>query len=170
MQPTALRSHRFCTAEFPTEIPQVRVRGDVPHKKLLGQAGKNRWEQADSRDIQEWMQWLLSRGSDSYASNQFRALQQFFRWLAAEEGLPSLVTGLRPPHVADKPIPVFTGRELAGIERACVAAPVPAPLQPYLAGPRRPGRRPDGTQRLVLPADAPPLRGQRPCRPRPPDL
>jgi site-specific recombinase XerD len=86
---------------------------------LLGQAGKNRWEQADSRDIQEWMQWLLGRGSDSYASNQFRALQQFFRWLAAEEELPSPVTGLRPPHVADKPVPVFTGRELAGIERAC---------------------------------------------------
>jgi hypothetical protein len=41
---------------------------------LLGQAGKNCWEQADSRDIQEWMQWLLGRGSDSYASNQFRAL------------------------------------------------------------------------------------------------
>ena len=86
---------------------------------LLSRAGKTAWEQAGWRDIQEWMQWLLARGSDSYASNQFRALQQFFKWLAAEEDLPSPVAGLRPPRVADKPVPVFTGRELAGIERAC---------------------------------------------------
>ena len=51
-----------------------------------------------------------------------------------------------------------------------VAAPVPAPLQPHLAGPRRAGRRPDGAERLVLPADAPPLRRQRPHRARPPQL
>ena len=49
-------------------------------------------------------------------------------------------------------------------------APVPAPLQPHLAGPRRRRGGPDGTQRLDLPADAPPLRRQRPQRPRPPHL
>ncbi|MGH3258347.1 MAG: hypothetical protein ACRDOU_23640 [Streptosporangiaceae bacterium] len=32
--------------------------------------------------------WLLARYSDAYASNQYRALQQFFRWLAEEEQLP----------------------------------------------------------------------------------
>ena len=45
-----------------------------------------------------------------------------------------------------------------------VPAPVPAPLQPHLARPRRGRGRPDGTQRLDLPADAPPLRRQRPQR------
>jgi len=44
-------------------------------------------------------------------------------------------------------------------------APVPAPLQPHLAGPRRSRTGPDGTQRLGLPADAHPLRRQRPRRP-----
>ena len=42
MQPIALRSHRFCTAEFPTEIPQVRVRGDVtaqPEGRYIGYSG-----------------------------------------------------------------------------------------------------------------------------------
>ena len=34
------------------------------------------------------MVWLLSRYSDSYASNQYRALQQFFKWWAQEEELP----------------------------------------------------------------------------------
>jgi hypothetical protein len=52
----------------------------------------------------------------------------------------------------------------------CLDAPVPAPLQPHLAGPRRGGGRPDGAERLVLHADAAPLRRQRPQRPRPQHL
>ena len=45
--------------------------------------------------------------------------------------------------------------------RGGVPAPVPAPLQPYLAGPRRRPGRPDGAERLVLPADAHLVRRQR---------
>ena len=79
---------------------------------------------------------------------------------------------VRPPHAglsrsavttivarATRPCPAWRG--------ACASA---APLQPHQFGPRRPRRRPDGTQRLDLPADAPPLRRQRPQRPRPPHL
>jgi hypothetical protein len=33
--------------------------------------------------------------SDAYARNQFRALQQFFHWLAEEEQRPDLMTRLR---------------------------------------------------------------------------
>jgi hypothetical protein len=50
--------------------------------RLPGQAG---WEQVGSQDIQQWMTWLLDRYSNAYASNQYRALQQFFKWLAAED-------------------------------------------------------------------------------------
>ena len=46
--------------------------------------------------MQRWLVHLLSRYSDAYASNQFRALQQFFRWLADEEELPDPMAGLRP--------------------------------------------------------------------------
>jgi hypothetical protein len=64
--------------------------------------------------------WLLERYSPAYASNQFRALQQFFKWLAAEEEVPDPMAGLRPPHVHEKPVPVFTGEEeLLRLERAC---------------------------------------------------
>jgi integrase/recombinase XerD len=86
---------------------------------LLRRAGKSAWRQADKRDVQQWMAWLLGRYSDAYASNQFRALQQFFKWLAAEDELPDPMTGLRPPRIAEKPVPVFTGLELARLERAC---------------------------------------------------
>ena len=86
---------------------------------LLGEAGKTSWEQADRRDVQEWMAWLLGRYSDAYASNQYRALQQFFKWLSAEEGLPDPMAGLQPPRVTARLVPVFTGTELALLERAC---------------------------------------------------
>ena len=249
--------------------------------RLPGQGSR---EQVDRQGIQQWMTWLLDRYSSAGASNQYRARQQFFKWLAAEDELPDPVEGLQPPRVTDKLVPVFTSEELPRLDQACAGrafaqrrdsaiiavfkatgirlseladlrydpgdprrsdidlwqreitvrgkggkprivrighqaarsldrylrprpggpglaapavagreqpgaadrrrylpadrpprpsvrrgrapAPVPAPLQPYLARPRRPRRRPDGTQRLGLPVDAPPLRRQRPRRPR----
>jgi hypothetical protein len=77
------------------------------------------WEQVDSQDIQHWMTWLLDRYSNAYASNQYRALQQFFKWLAAEAGLPDPMAGLQSPPVTEKLVPVFTGEELARLEQAC---------------------------------------------------
>jgi integrase/recombinase XerD len=83
------------------------------------QAGRGGWEQVTSGDIQRWMAWLLGRYSAAYASNQYRALQQFFKWLAAEDQLPDPMAGLQPPRVADKLVPVFTPYELSRLERAC---------------------------------------------------
>jgi site-specific recombinase XerD len=86
--------------------------------RLRREAGRTGWEGVRKQDVQEWMVWLLGRYSPAYASNQFRALQQFFKWLAAEE-IPGPMAGLKPPHVADKPVPVFAGEELPRLERAC---------------------------------------------------
>ena len=86
---------------------------------LRGKAGRTRWEHAGKHDVQQWMVWLLERYSAAYASNQFRALQQFFKWLAAEEEIGDPMAGLRPPHVPDKPVPVFAAADLARLERAC---------------------------------------------------
>jgi integrase len=63
--------------------------------------------------------YLLGRYSDAYASNQYRALQQFFRWLAAEDGLPNPMARLRAPAVAQKLVPVFTSGELSALEKTC---------------------------------------------------
>jgi len=46
---------------------------------LLGRTSRDGWEQVDGQDIQRWVAWLLEHYSDAYASNQYRALQQFFR-------------------------------------------------------------------------------------------
>jgi integrase/recombinase XerD len=86
---------------------------------LLTQADRTRWIEAGKHDVQQWMVRLLGRYSAAYASNQFRALQQFFKWLAAEEELPDPMAGLRPPHVPDRPVPVFADGDLLQLERAC---------------------------------------------------
>ena len=87
--------------------------------RLPGQASRASWEQVGSQDIQQWMAWLLDRYSRAYASNQYRALQQFFKWLAAEDELPDPMAGLQPPRVTGKLVPVFTGEELTRLEHAC---------------------------------------------------
>src|SRR5579859_4177163 len=86
---------------------------------LPGHASRVSWEQVSSRDIQQWMTWLLDRYSSAYASNQYRALQQFFKWLAAEDDIPDPMAGLAPPHVPDRPVPVFADGDLDRLQRAC---------------------------------------------------
>ena len=86
---------------------------------LPGQASRPSWEQVSSQGVQRWMTWLLDRYSTAYASNQYRALQQFFKWLAAEDGLPDPMAGLQPPRVTDKLVPVFPPAELTRLEQAC---------------------------------------------------
>jgi integrase/recombinase XerD len=85
---------------------------------LPSRSGRPGWEQVASCDIQRWMAWLLDRCSPAYASNQYRALQQFFKWLAAEDQLPDPMAGLAPPRVPDGLVPVFTPEELSRLERA----------------------------------------------------
>ena len=77
------------------------------------------WEQVSGQDVQRWMARLLDRYSSAYASNQYRALQQFFKWLAAEDQVPDPVAGLQPPRVSQKLVPVFTSQELTRLEQAC---------------------------------------------------
>jgi site-specific recombinase XerD len=66
---------------------------------LLRETSRTGWDQVSGQDIQRWMVWLLGRYSDSYASNQSRALQQFFRWWAQEEDLPDPMARIRQPRV-----------------------------------------------------------------------
>ena len=69
--------------------------------QLVPEVFRTRWEQVDRQDVQRWMVWLLGRYSDEYVSNQYRALQQFFKWWAEEEQLPDPMARMRPPKVVN---------------------------------------------------------------------
>jgi integrase/recombinase XerD len=87
--------------------------------QLLRETDKTRWELVSGQDVQRWTVRLLGLYSDAYARNQFRALQQFFRWLAAEEEIPDPMARLRPPKETRKPVPSFTSVELSRLGKAC---------------------------------------------------
>jgi len=85
-------------------------------------AGIADWDAVKAKHVQGWTVTLLGRYSDSYASNQFRALQKFFKWHATEdpdEPRPNPMLGLKPPKISDKLVPVFTGDELAALLGTC---------------------------------------------------
>jgi site-specific recombinase XerD len=67
---------------------------------LIERTRCTQWDEVSCHDVQRWLIHLLTRYSDAYASNQFRALQQFFRWLADEEQLADPMAGLRAPEGA----------------------------------------------------------------------
>ena len=86
---------------------------------LLSQAGKTSWEQADARDIQQWTVQLLDRYSSAYASIQFRALRQFFKWRAAEEQCPDPDDPAGGAEGHRDGGPGFPSGELSELARAC---------------------------------------------------
>jgi site-specific recombinase XerD len=80
------------------------------------------WFDVRARHVQEWTATLLGRCSDSYANNQFRALQQFFKWYATEdpdEPRSNPMVNLKPPKLGSKVVPVFTDDELTALLAAC---------------------------------------------------
>ena len=101
----------------------IRIYTEAPRwfaaAHLLPETGKTRWEQVDADDIRRWVGWLLRHYSETYACQRYRSLQQFFRWLAAEDEIADPMSGLRAPKVADKPVPFFTSVELSKLEKAC---------------------------------------------------
>jgi integrase/recombinase XerD len=86
---------------------------------LLAETDESRWEQVEAEDVRRWIVWLPGRYSEAYAYQQYRSLEQFFRWLALEEDLPGPMAKLRPPKVADKPVPFFSSVELSKLSRCC---------------------------------------------------
>jgi site-specific recombinase XerC len=83
--------------------------------RLRQETDRTRWEQVDRRDLQRWTVWLLGEYSDAYASNQFRAVRRFLRWLAFEEDRPDPTAGLRAPKLTSGPVPVFSSEELSAL-------------------------------------------------------
>ena len=109
---------------------------------LLRETDKASWEQVERQDLQRWTVWLLGEYSTAYASNQFRAVRRFLRWLAVEEDRPDPTSGLRrrrrsQPWCRCSPAKNF--RHCAGPARAGASGPGGTPRSSRCS--RRPGIR-----------------------------
>jgi site-specific recombinase XerD len=85
-------------------------------------AGLTDWSQVTARHVQEWVSTLLAGYTDQYANNQFRALQQFFKWHATEdpdEPRRNPMANMKPPKIGGKLVPVIADGELSALLAAC---------------------------------------------------
>lgn len=86
---------------------------------LLPAGGRGDWSAVTGEQVKAWMVHLLDTYSDSYANNQYRALQQFFKWYAEDEEVANPMARLKPPKVGEKVVPVFTDDELKALSKSC---------------------------------------------------
>ncbi|WP_239646101.1 tyrosine-type recombinase/integrase [Nocardiopsis valliformis] len=71
------------------------------------------WELVNRVHIRSWLARLHRREySSSYVNNQYRCLQQFFKWLADEEEIGDPMRKVKAPKVVAKPVPVFEDGEI----------------------------------------------------------
>lgn len=85
----------------------------------LTEHGVTEWERVEPAHVREFIIGVLDTRSAGYASNLFRALQQFFKWWSAEEELPNPMEALNPPHVPEQPVPVLRADQLKALLRSC---------------------------------------------------
>lgn len=78
-----------------------------------------RWEDVEAAHIKAWIISLLDTRAAGYANNQYRSIQQFFRWWAQEEELPNPMAGMKPPTVPEQPVAVLTVDQLAALLKSC---------------------------------------------------
>ena len=72
--------------------------------RLLPPASRITWEEVGRRDVRQWIAGLLDTYSAAYASNQFRALQQSFKWLADLADEEGFMGAVRYPRSAGRQV------------------------------------------------------------------
>lgn len=85
--------------------------------------GRRGLDSLTPNDVKAYLVWMreTARKRDGnpyapgYVNNQYRAIQQFFRWLAAEEDVPTPMGGMRPPKVGTRVTPVLDDEQIADL-------------------------------------------------------
>lgn len=99
------------------------------------------WTTVDKKTLERYMDWFqheaircgcgrpqrhqdgpcdLGKPYDKgYANNQYRAIQQFWKWYAAEEDVPNPMSGMSPPEIPDKLVPVIADQGLGRMISQC---------------------------------------------------
>ena len=82
---------------------------------LLTQRPKAQWDDpVKRRDIELFVGWMTEQEySASYINQQYRSVQQFFKWLCDEEELPNPFAKMTPPKPDEKIVPVLRPEDMA---------------------------------------------------------
>lgn len=85
----------------------------------LQRATQTGWGQITRADVRRHIASILETRSASYANQNFRSLQAFFRWLEAEEGIANPMAGLKAPRIPPKLVPVVEDDSYKRVISSC---------------------------------------------------
>lgn len=77
------------------------------------------WAEVEPEHVRDFIIAILETRTPGYASNLFRALQQFAKWYSAEEDAPNPVAGMKPPMLPEQETPVLRAEELRALLKSC---------------------------------------------------
>lgn len=77
------------------------------------------WADVRPVHIRDFIISVLETRSAGYASNLFRALQQFAKWYSSEEDAANPMSGMKPPILPEQETPVLREAELKALLRSC---------------------------------------------------
>lgn len=83
--------------------------------------GERRADVISRSDIRQHITSILETRSASYANQNFRSLQAFFRWLEIEEGISNPMRGLKAPRIPEKLVPVVPDSDYKRLLGTCSA-------------------------------------------------
>jgi site-specific recombinase XerD len=87
---------------------------------LTSETDVQSWDEVRKAHLEEWVGELLVTRSAGHASNQYRAVQQLFKWLTTEEEISSNpMATMSPPKVEEKLIPVLADDQLRALFATC---------------------------------------------------
>ncbi len=86
----------------------------------LADQGVTAPEQVEKKHVEEFVAHLAATRSAATASVRYRALQQWFAWMAEEGEIPAdPMARMRPPMVPEQPVPVLGDDEVKALLAAC---------------------------------------------------
>lgn len=77
------------------------------------------WAMVEPEHVRDFIIAVLDTRTAGYASNLFRALQQFAKWYSAEEGTVNPMAGMSPPMLPEQETPVLRETELRALLKSC---------------------------------------------------
>jgi site-specific recombinase XerD len=85
------------------------------------------WRAVTRQYLRSYMAWFQDHATrpdgkpyaKSYANNQYRAIQAYWKWWAEEEDEANPMAGMKPPKPGERIVPVFLEGQLAQLLRSC---------------------------------------------------